>query len=85
MGKLLAAASVSAVLVSLALYLFQLWVGLAVLLAYASREDIDTLPHYSRCIMWCAVFQVLLVLVVSAISDYRIRMLTKELKKRDNA
>ena len=86
MRKLLAAASFSAVLASFGVFLFQLWAGFAVVLAYAdSREALERLPHYSRCIVWCAVAQFLLIAVVFTISDYRIRLLTKELKKRDTA
>lgn len=84
-GKALTAAGVSAVVVSLALYLYQLWVAQGVLLAWASREDIERLPHYSRCIMWCASFQVALLLIVLVVSAWRVKRVTRRLEKREKA
>jgi len=85
MAKLITVAGLTAVVASFAIYFYQLWVAGGVLDAWASRENIDTLPYYSRCIMWCSFSQAMLLLIVAFTSECRIGWLKSKLKKCEDA
>lgn len=81
---LLTAVGLCTVGVSCVLLFFQLWVAGGVLDAWASRENLDELPHYSRRIAWCAWGQSVLLGVVSLAAELRIAWLSRTLRERED-